>query len=192
MTRLRRFTRRLTIALITSLGMISTLAATTNPIDFQDEGESRQWRVINDTVMGGRSQSLTMFEEGYTHFCGMLSLENNGGFASVRRLWSPDESANGQKVALRFMGDGRRYQLRFRTNRRWDGVSYTATFQTERGQWSEVSFTEDDFRPTFRGWTVRDARPFRFSDVEQVGLMLADKSPGAFCLSLDRLWLTDS
>ena len=44
-----------------------------------------EWWVINDTVMGGRSSSSwQLSEHDIGVFQGSVSLENNGGFASVR------------------------------------------------------------------------------------------------------------
>ena len=54
--------------------------------------ESLQWSVVNDTVMGGRSSAqMSKAEEGWV-FEGRVSLENNGGFASVRTAVAIDLS----------------------------------------------------------------------------------------------------
>ena len=42
------------------------------------------WPSIDDVVMGGRSHSEMVIEDGVAAFRGVVSLENNGGFASVR------------------------------------------------------------------------------------------------------------
>ena len=43
------------------------------------------WKIVNDTVMGGRSSShWSSNPASASLFEGYLSLENNGGFASVR------------------------------------------------------------------------------------------------------------
>ena len=53
--------------------------------DFGIPGELDAWYVLNDTVMGGRSQSrIVAAAEGTVAFAGVVSLENYGGFASVR------------------------------------------------------------------------------------------------------------
>lgn len=47
--------------------------------------EELEWRIVNDTVMGGRSQSsVTDIDDGLLRFSGLISLENQGGFASTR------------------------------------------------------------------------------------------------------------
>jgi len=55
-------------------------------IDFKDPAEDRQWEKVNDVVMGGLSRSRITIDGGTAVFQGEVSLENYGGFASVRSL----------------------------------------------------------------------------------------------------------
>jgi monofunctional biosynthetic peptidoglycan transglycosylase len=150
-----------------------------------------EWRAINDGVMGGLSRSdIRQTDRGTGVFSGVLSLENNGGFASVRtRARRPDLSAF-DGVEMRVLGDGRTYQLRFRTDDRFDGIAYRVHFDTADGNWVVVRIPFDRFEPTFRGRMVRDAPKLDTSRILQVGLMIADKTPGAFSLEIDfiRAW----
>jgi hypothetical protein len=53
--------------------------------DFQSADERKNWRIVNDVVMGGISKSeFVILDNAIAVFRGTLSLENNGGFASVR------------------------------------------------------------------------------------------------------------
>ena len=55
-------------------------------IDFSMPEEMDQWGIVNDGVMGGISQSqFTITPDKTAIFQGDVSLENYGGFASVRR-----------------------------------------------------------------------------------------------------------
>ena len=52
-------------------------------VDFSPS-TTTEWRVVNDGVMGGLSSStMSATEVGTGVFSGRLSLENNGGFASI-------------------------------------------------------------------------------------------------------------
>jgi monofunctional biosynthetic peptidoglycan transglycosylase len=140
------------------------------------------WRAINDGVMGGVSTSeMTSFEEGL-RFSGELSLENNGGFASVRRQVGADLSA-ATHVRMIVRGDGRRYQFRIRQDNNFDGIAWRAEFQA-RENWHEVELPLSTFVPVFRGREVGDAGPVIPSRVAQIGFMLADKQSGAFRLDI--------
>ena len=68
-------------------------------IDTMDSAtKANMWRVVNDGVMGGVSNSAMIppspNSPGFSRFAGTVRLENNGGFASVRRaLPNADASA---------------------------------------------------------------------------------------------------
>jgi NADH dehydrogenase [ubiquinone] 1 alpha subcomplex assembly factor 1 len=141
---------------------------------------------VNDGVMGGLSQSEMRFTaEGTALFEGTLSLENNGGFASVRTI--PDDFALGgyTGLAVRVKGDGHRYMLRLRTDRYLDGPAYESGFDTEAETWVTVRVPFRDFVPTFRGRRLRNMPAIDGADVRQIGLMLADKQAGPFRLEID-------
>ena len=50
-----------------------------------DSNNLLNWNIVNDSVMGGRSQAtLKLINNTYANFKGYLSLQNNGGFSSIR------------------------------------------------------------------------------------------------------------
>ena len=140
------------------------------------------WQAVNDGVMGGVSSGRMVAEGEGLRFEGVLSLENNGGFASVRRSIEADLSRSGG-VRLQVRGDGRTYQFRLRQDDRWDGIAWRAEFPTT-GAWQTVELTYDAFVPVFRGRRVPDAGPVVPARIRQVGFMLADKTAGEFALDV--------
>ena len=53
--------------------------------DFSKPDAAQAWQPVNDGVMGGVSDGrFKITDQGTMEFFGTLSLENNGGFASVR------------------------------------------------------------------------------------------------------------
>ena len=140
------------------------------------------WRSINDGVMGGRSAGgMTQSVEGLK-FEGRLSLENNGGFSSVRRLVSQGLSrATGVRIQVR--GDGRQYQFRIRQSSGFDGVAWSAAFSSSE-EWQQIDIGFDQFAPVFRGRSVPQAGPVVPSAIEQIGFLLADKKAGRFELEI--------
>ena len=154
-------------------------------IDFESEAD-RSWFVVNDGVMGGRSSStLRPGDPGVAVFEGFLSLENNGGFASVRSELPRRALAGASRVALRVRGDGSRYELRLRPGRRMDGVAYGSSFETVAGEWVVIELPIASFEPTFRGYRPRTRGPLDPADIGQIGIMLTDKQEGAFRLEVD-------
>jgi len=154
-------------------------------IDFS-EADRSQWYVVNDGVMGGFSESdIRKTSRQTAVFSGDLSLENNGGFASVRATVGTRDLSAHSGLEIRVRGDGRTYQLRLRSNEGFDGIAYRSYFETREGEWLEISLPFSEFVPTFRGRTLSDQPALDRSRIQQVAFMLADKNPGTFSLEID-------
>ncbi len=154
--------------------------------------EPAEWIVVNDGVMGGLSRSeFVAADPGHATFRGEMSLENNGGFASVRGHVPEGIPTAARLIELRVRGDGRSYQVRLREGRRFDGIAYRAEFRTEPGEWLVVALPMSDFEPTYRGRRPRNASPLDPSQVRQLGLMIADKQAGPFRLDVEWIRATE-
>jgi monofunctional biosynthetic peptidoglycan transglycosylase len=158
----------------------------TTLFDFTTAEEGDSWTVVNDGVMGGLSRSRFVVNDDSTAtFSGVVSLENNGGFASVRTRPRDFGLGGCTHIRLRVRGDGNTYQLRLRLDDNFDGVAYQALFATAADGWQEVTLPIADFRPTFRGRTVRDAPPVDPFSIRQVGFLISEKQEGPFALQID-------
>lgn len=154
--------------------------------NFTNEQEAQQWRSVDDVVMGGVSQSaFSVIPEGIGVFSGELSLENNGGFTSVRRNVEDIDFSGAKAILLRIKGDGRPYQLRLQTDTTSNSISYRAEFSTKVNEWIEVELPIEKFEPVFRGNIVEDAPAIAPIQIKQLGFLLADKQPGSFRLETD-------
>jgi len=157
-----------------------------NPIpifDFQPSADLRKWTVVNDGVMGGRSQStLRLDQAGNGVFSGTVSLENNGGFASIRLDCGHLSVTNSQSLILKVRGDGKRYQFRIRA-RKNEYYSYIHYFETS-GDWEEISLPLSEFYPTFRGRKL-DLPKFSGNALEEIGILIGNKRQEDFRLLID-------
>lgn len=155
-------------------------------IEFTDTAAAGDWFIVNDGVMGGRSQSsMTVGDTGGALFAGKVSLENNGGFASTRTVIPDQVMAGCDAVIIRVQGDGRVYQFRLRTDAGFDGLAYRREFGTVDGKWQEITLPFSDFVPSFRGKVVEDAGTVDPSRIRQIGFLIADKQSGPFALQID-------
>lgn len=162
--------------------------------EFKDGEPS--WYTVDDDVMGGVSDSkvAVMFsqtgpednlvEEYRLLFSGTMSLENNGGFSSVRSDWAPVDLSAYNGILLRVLGDGKSYRLRIRTAEFGSSISYNALFRTEANQWRLAYVPFEAMIPTRRGFRM-SVGPLNPADVASFGLMLSDKQPGEFALQVD-------
>jgi hypothetical protein len=150
-------------------------------IDFASE--DRGWPNIDDTVMGGVSQSSMTVIDGIAVFSGMVSFDNNGGFASVRTPPQPRDLSAFDGLVLAVRGDGKRYAFRLRTEASFDGVSYQATIEPPAGEWVDVTLPFADFVPVYRGRRVSNHPPFDPSRVVTMGFLIS-RQDGPFMLQV--------
>ena len=152
---------------------------------FASPDAAAAWQTVNDGVMGGVSDGRFRITERQTlEFYGTLSLENNGGFASVRSQPRSLGLRAGQTLVARVRGDGREYQLNLYTPGRTRAYSYRAPFRTRAGEWIEVAVPLDRFEATWFGRTVPGVGPVDPRSVTSVGILLAEKTPGPFVLEV--------
>ena len=87
--------------------------------NFKNGVASKQWRTVNDGVMGGRSNGrFRINNDKNLEFFGTLSLENNGGFASVRSRGVTMNLKETDSIVMKVRGDGREYNLNLYTAER--------------------------------------------------------------------------
>lgn len=150
------------------------------------------WQAIDDRVMGGVSASQMRYDAaGHGVFTGEVSLDNNGGFASVRApAEAPAAAADARACLLEVRGDGRRYKFNLRTDSGFDGITHQATFEPPAGEWAVVRLPLESFAATWRGRPA-SAEPLRAAQIKQVGLLIADRQAGPFQLDVRVIALGD-
>lgn len=152
---------------------------------FQAATNSPAWQIVNDDVMGGVSTSqFQVLTNGGAVFSGVVSLENNGGFASVRSSPVRENLSGTDAFLVRVRGDGRRYKFTVRTESGFNAPNYQAEFTTKRGEWEEHRLAFRDFVPTFRGRILTDVPPLNPAKESSVGFLISDKQTGPFRLEI--------
>ena len=133
------------------------------------------WGAVDDVVMGGVSQSNIRLTENKAIFSGMVSTENNGGFASVRtrNFEPPLDLSDFEGIEIKVIGDGKRYKFITRCEGKWDGVGYSHSFDTVYNFPTTIKIPFKDLIPVFRAKTVSDADQIDSSKVYSMQLMLS-------------------
>ena len=153
---------------------------------FDRESDARQWPAINDRVMGGISQGQSeITSNGTLRFSGTVSLENNGGFASIRSRASEWDLSAYDGILMRIRGDGKRYALNLRTDVQLRAGSYRVKFDTKADEWMEIFLPFADFRATSFGVELPDAPPLNPRKIRSFGYLISDKQAGPFRLEVD-------
>lgn len=153
--------------------------------DFDKSSIIQNWRIVDDVVMGGRSSgTFNITNEGHGLFQGNVSLENNGGFSSVRYRFEKIELDNQSVIRIRAKGDGKKYQFRIKDKFR-NYYSYITYFQTT-GDWQDIEIRLQDMYPTFRGYRLNMSN-FSEPQIEELAFLIANKKAESFQLMIDRI-----
>lgn len=157
--------------------------------DFSDIEHVEAWTIIDDGVMGGVSQGNWYQEDDYAVFEGDISLENNGGFSSVRVGFPNVDFSDFDGIELTVRGDGQTYAfgLRNRDSRLDHRLAFETTIPAD-DDWQTVRIPFDDLVATWFGVAIPDARLDR-SQVRGMTLIISDKQEGAFRLEVARIAL---
>lgn len=172
-----------------ALLLVTTAMAEDKPqtlFDFTGADPAKEWHTVNDGVMGGVSEGkFKITDEKTLEFFGNLSLENNGGFASVRSKAKKLGFEKGDAVVARVRGDGREYMLNLYLSKPLIAFSYRATVQTKKDEWIEVKVPLDKFEATSFGRIVKDAGAVKPEEINAIGFMLSDKKAGPFKMEVE-------
>lgn len=157
-------------------------------LEFTGADAAKEWQSVNDGVMGGVSEGKFKITDKKTmEFFGTLSLENNGGFASVRTRAKKLGLQKGDTLIAKVKGDGREYSLNLYLHQPRIAFSYRATVQTKKDQWIEVKIPLDKFEATSFGRVMKDAGAVKPEEVNALGFMLSDKKAGPFKLEVESI-----
>lgn len=155
--------------------------------DFNKDKNLNSWQVVDDTVMGGRSDgSFQLSEDGHGVFAGYVTTENNGGFSSVRHDFAKMSVEGYTKVVIKLKGDGKDYQFRIKASQR-DYYSYIKQFTTS-GEWEEIVIPLTEMYPSFRGRKLNMSN-FSADAIEEVTFLIGNKRKESFRLMIDKIEL---
>ena len=175
------------------------------------EALNADWNIINDGVMGGRSQGrLRAVDAHHSAFEGVVSLANNGGFTSmvtrtqpldlseyagIRIHARPCTPAFADRIDEASYKQAKTYMLRLKiaTQRGISRFSYEHRFEApardDAGQEPgvfDIPLEAAAFTPVFRGRQLRNvpALDTAAMRIAEVGFMIRDGQEGSFCLEL--------
>ena len=171
----------------TLLLSILTFMQTTTIFDFNKTIKTDGWNIVDDVVMGGKSSGIFYVnEEGDGVFEGRISLENNGGFSSLRYRFNKVSTKQHTKIILRVKGDGKTYQFRIKTKSS-DYYSYIAFFKTTKN-WETIALSLSDMYPSFRGQKL-NLPNYDQETIEEITFLIGNEKVEDFKLEIDSIVL---
>jgi hypothetical protein len=137
--------------------------------------------------MGGRSDGrMAINEDGNAVFYGKVSLENKGGFSSIRHFFPERPVEDYNHIKIRLKGDGKKYQFRVRSERS-ESHTYAYEFQTS-GAWQTILVPMAEMYPTWRGRRLNIPN-YPGLTLTEIALLIGNKRNEAFRLEIDSVIL---
>jgi NADH dehydrogenase [ubiquinone] 1 alpha subcomplex assembly factor 1 len=152
-----------------------------------DDGDG--WVVVNDGVMGGRSNGSIEFIDSTMQFTGDV-VTAGGGFTSVRLQLAGNELTGSGSLVLRVRSDERAYGLALQdtaqTGRRSisHGANLIVDGPADGAGWQTVTLSYSELRPSVFGQPL-DAPAFDPDQAVEIGIIISDGIDGLFKLEVD-------
>jgi len=148
-----------------------------------------QWRIVNDGVMGGLSSSKTVIKDDKIIFSGNVSLENNGGFASLRSPVKDYNFENFSGIEIKIKGDGKRYSISMKETTYFNGYFYTSSFETKKDEWIVAQIPFNQFKLYYLGKDINSSKKIPLDNIKEISLLIGDKQEGEFKAEIDYIML---
>lgn len=150
--------------------------------------ETRDWQVVNDTVMGGRSQSGVRYTKKSVVFKGTVSLENNGGFASLRSPYGTWDLTPYQTLTIRYRSTGFDMAWTMNNERPFYRPVFKGTLPNTKGVWKTTTF---ELR-ALAAYSLGNPLGYNVSNKElkeiiRMGFISNEKRAGDFELEIDHI-----
>ena len=157
--------------------------------DFSKNDNLDGWYVVDDGVMGGRSKGKLQIENNDTGlFSGKISLENYGGFSSIRYYTKNIKVKKNKYITMVVKGDNKYYQLRIKSSRN-ERYVYTYKFFAKNG-WQEVRIPLASMEPSFRGRKI-NMKNFNKKYITEIGFLIGNKVRENFELRIRSIFLEE-
>ena len=157
-------------------------------IKFNLDSTISNWRIVNDVVMGGKSNgNFELNDEGLGVFYGNVSLENNGGFSMVQYPFEPKMVNDYSKISIRLKGDGKTYQFRVKSKTN-EKHSYVIPFETS-GDWENIELSFNSLYPAFRGKKLNTTN-YPGEQMELIAFLIGNKAAENFKLIINSIVLS--
>lgn len=146
------------------------------------------WFVVVDGVMGGRSQGTVMQSEESIIFRGSISLENNGGFASLRTPYQDYNLSDYTTVTIRYKSTGQDFGLTLNKHRQFWRPQYKTNLPITNGTWKTLRCNLEDFG-TYRLGQQMQGAPDKddLSNIIRLGLISNTKAATDFEIEVDHI-----
>ncbi len=164
------------------------ISNTTNKYDFGRNQTGSDWMVIVDGVMGGLSTGDAYLKDESIYFEGVVSLENNGGFSSLRAPFVSTDLSETKTIEIRYRSTGISCALSLDLSNRWWETNFKLALSNTNDEWKTERFSIEELKAYKmgkpKGYSISKED---LAEVMRIGFITNEKRAGAFSLEVDYL-----
>ncbi len=155
-------------------------------INFGSSGNSDSWYAVNDGVMGGLSSGLLKETKNSIVFSGAVSLENNGGFASIRSSYDNYKLSKFNTVEVRYKSTDYDFAMTMELNKRFYMPYYKFNLPETKNKWKIVNIELNQFEAYSLGrnlgYSLDDESK---NEIIRLGFISNEKNAGKYQIEID-------
>ncbi|MEM1340015.1 MAG: CIA30 family protein [Bacteroidota bacterium] len=170
------------------IGLVSLLSMNNIKFDFGSDKDGRDWEILNDGVMGGLSKGKLELDKNSIKFTGKASLDNYGGFTSVKSHFGLYDLSGSSKVKIRYRTLGQSISLSLENNMKFYRAYFKLLLVDTEGDWTVNELYIKEFKQFNLGQASNEKISNAFlSGVKRIGFITSEKKEGDFMVEIDYL-----
>ncbi|MEO1218708.1 MAG: CIA30 family protein [Bacteroidota bacterium] len=154
--------------------------------NFGKDKMGNDWEVINDGVMGGLSKGKIEMTENTLKFSGSISLDNYGGFTSVKSPFTKIDLSNSKKVKIRYRTKNQSVAISLENSKEFYKPYFKMNLANTNNEWKTVDRSINEFKENKLGQETSTQISSKFLEsVQRIGLITSQKKEGDFTVEID-------
>jgi hypothetical protein len=173
--------------LFLGLSLVNTTTDDSN-LDFGNgQNQISNWVLISDNIMGGVSKSKLEYTENTMVLSGNISLDNFGGFSSVKTTFGKHDLSQFKGVKIRFKSSKQKFAFTLEDNKNWTLPNYKGDFcSSKENLWEEKIIYFKDFKEYQIGEpTAKKLKDTSLKNIVRMGIITTEKKEGPFSIEID-------
>jgi NADH dehydrogenase [ubiquinone] 1 alpha subcomplex assembly factor 1 len=171
------------------LGLSITNLTTDNSIfDFgKGQNQINNWVLISDNIMGGVSKSKLDYTENTLALSGNISLDNFGGFSSVKTTFGKYDLSQFRGVKIKFKSTNQKFAFTLEDQKNWTLPNFKGNFYSDKVNiWEEKTIYFSDFKEYQVGEpTGKKLKDNCLKNIVRMGIITTEKKEGPFSIEID-------
>ena len=157
-------------------------------IDFGNSaGKNQEWILLSDNIMGGVTKSKIEYTTNSVLLSGNISLDNFGGFSSVKTKFKKIDLSAFKGIRIRHKSNNQKFAFTLEDTQNWTLPNYKGNFFNQKpNEWETSTILFKDFKEYQIGEPTGEKLELeRLKNIVRIGVITTEKKEGPFSLEID-------